>query len=198
MPYEHREHPTFSWSHTRHKTFRECPRKYYYHYYASHNGWNVDAPESARLAYLLKNLTSLPMEIGATIHKAASDAIRQARSSKSVPTAEYLYAIVREHLNKVWKQSNDSDKSKWRRDPKQWRIFREFYYDNGIDDDKRIEAQDRIKRCLANLLRSVSFREAVASQYIEIKDGDGFTTIRTADTDIYAEPDLIYQKADRT
>ena len=198
MPFERREYPTFSWSHSRRKMFRECPRKYYYHYYASHNGWGIDAPESARRAYRLKNLTNLPMEIGAAIHEAASDAIRQARSGKSVPTAEYLYAIVRERLNKVWKQSSDSDRSKWERDPKQCRIFHEFYYGSSIDDDKRIEAQDRIKRCLANLLRSVSFREAVASQYIEIKDGDEFTTIRIADTDIYAEPDLVYQKADRT
>ena len=198
MPYEHREYPAFSWSHSRDRTFRECPRKYYYHYYASHNGWEIDAPESARRAYRLKNLTSLPIEVGAAIHEAASIAIHRARSGGSVPTAEDLYAIVRKRLNQVWKQSEDSDRSKWERSPKQWRIFHEFYYGNGIDDDKRIEAQDRIKRCLRSLLRSVSFREAVASQYIEIKDGDGFTTIRTADTDIYAEPDLIYQKADRT
>ena len=198
MPYEHREYPAFSWSHSRHKTFRECPRKYFYQYYGSHNGWKIDAPESARHTYRLKNLTSLLLEVGAAVHDAASTAILRARSDGSVPTADELYAMVRKRLNDVWKQSQDSERWKWERSPKQSKIFQEFHYANGIDDDKLTDAKDRIKTCLRNLLRSVSFREAVASQYIEIKDGDGFTTIRIAETDIYAEPDLIYQKAGRT
>lgn len=93
MPYELSEYPGFSWSHSRRTTFQECPRKYFHQYYGSHNGWEETSAESARIAYRLKNLTSLTLEIGATVHKAASTAIYEVRGAHSrgfVP----LYAVI--------------------------------------------------------------------------------------------------------
>ena len=161
MPYEFREYPMFSWSHSRRTTFQECPRKYYYHYYASHNGWEATAPEGARLVYRLKNLTSLPLEIGAAIHEAASTAIHAVRSGDNAPTAEMLYSTARNRLNKAWKESQN--RPEWERSPKWRRMFHEFYYDTGIGENKIADAKDRIMKCLENLLVSVSFREAIAS-----------------------------------
>ncbi len=198
MPYEYREHPTFSWSYSRHRMFRECPRKYYYHYYASHNGWDIAAPESARQAYRLKNLISLPMEVGAVVHQAASAAILRARSGGEVPTAEDLYGIVRRRLRRVWERSQDIDRSEWERSPKRWQIFREFYYGNGIGKDEAAEAADQIKTCLGNLLSSESFREAVTARETEVGDIEYSTPFSIDGTKTYAVPDLIYRKADET
>lgn len=39
MAYIRREYLEFSWSYSRKNSFHDCLRKYYYHYYASHNGW---------------------------------------------------------------------------------------------------------------------------------------------------------------
>ena len=194
MPYEFRECPTFSWSHSRRTTFQECPRKYYYHYYASHNGWEATAPEGARLAYRLKNLTSLPLEIGAAIHEAASTAIHAVRSGDKAPTAEMLYSTARNRLNKAWKESQY--RPEWERSPKWRRMFHEFYYDTGIGEDKIAGAKDRIMKCLGNLLASVSFREAIASPHCEIKNVEEFATFDIDGTDIHAVPDLVYRRGD--
>ena len=46
MAFEIRAYPDFSWSQSRRSTFRECPRKYFWHYYGSHNGWLDEASEA--------------------------------------------------------------------------------------------------------------------------------------------------------
>lgn len=53
MAFEIRPYPEFSWSISRARLLRQCPRAYFYHYYLKHNGWLRDAPEQARLAYRL-------------------------------------------------------------------------------------------------------------------------------------------------
>ncbi len=49
MPCERREFPGFSWSYSRNKKFQKCLRDYYYyHYFASHKGWEFAPPEETR------------------------------------------------------------------------------------------------------------------------------------------------------
>ncbi len=55
---------TFSWSFSRHSTFEECPRKYWFNYYGAWGGWEYDAPAEARELYLLKKISNLHMLAG--------------------------------------------------------------------------------------------------------------------------------------
>ena len=192
MAYERREHPTFSWSHSRRAVFRECPRKYFYQYYGSHNGWEDTAPESARLAYRLKHLTSLPLEIGGAVHEAAAAAIHRARSGAAAPTADDLYDIARKRMNSAWIDSRD--RPAWERSPRWRRMFHEFYYDTGIGDEDIADARDTIRACIDNLLRSQSFREAVAAPFVEVRNVEELSTFYIDDTPVYAVPDLVYRK----
>ena len=48
----------FTWSASRHGTFRYCQRQYWWNYYGSWGGWGYDAPKEAREAYMLKNLAN--------------------------------------------------------------------------------------------------------------------------------------------
>lgn len=61
---------TFSWSFSRDRTFAECRRKYYWRHYGSWGGWERAAPPAVRLAYRLKNLSSLPLWKGELVHAA--------------------------------------------------------------------------------------------------------------------------------
>lgn len=192
MAYERREHPTFSWSHSRRAVFRECPRKYFYQYYGSHNGWEDTAPESVRLAYRLKHLTSLPLEIGGAVHEAAAAAIHRARSGAAAPTADDLYDTARKRMNSAWIDSHD--RPAWERSPRWRRMFHEFYYDTGIGDDDIADARDTIRACIDNLLRSQSFREAVAAPFVEVRNVEELSTFYIDDTPVYAVPDLVYRK----
>jgi hypothetical protein len=58
----------FSWSRSRDETFLDCPRQYYYEYYASWNGWLGDAPGRTRTIYILKQLKSRQMWAGEAVH----------------------------------------------------------------------------------------------------------------------------------
>ncbi len=196
MTYERSEYPSWSWSQSRRATFQECPRKYYYQYYGSHNGWEETASESAQLAYRLKNLTSLPLEIGAAVHEAASTAIHRARSGASTPTADEMYDAARDRLNKAWAESQD--RLEWERSPKWRRMFHEFYYDTGIGENRIAESRDILRTCFDNLLVSKSFREAVAAPFVEVKNVEEFATFYIDETPIHAVPDLVYRKGDDT
>ena len=194
MTYERSLYPKLSWSHSRRRTFQECPRKYFYHYYESNASREPDASETSVLAYRLKNLTSLGLEVGAALHEAASTAIDQARSGVPVPTVEELYAQARKRLNKAWADSKD--RQSWWRSPKWRRMFHEFYYDTGIGEDRIASAKEQLMACLANLLDSVSYREALASPRVEIRNVEEFVTFDIDGIDIHAVPDLIYRRGD--
>ena len=191
MPYERREHPAFSWSHSRRGTFEECPRKYYYHYYGSHNGWEDDAPQDARRAYRLKKLTSLPLELGYVVHRAASVALA-VYSRGATLTVDNLYLTVRDRLNRVWQESQD--RAGWERLPSHRKMFREFYYGDGIDRAELSDARGQLMQCLTNLLESVSFREAMESRVVAIEKFS--TALRVDEVDVHAVPDLVYQRDD--
>src|SRR5690554_3955823 len=103
MTYVRREYPEWSWSFSRHQTFSSCHRKYYYHYYASHNGWEEQAPELAALAYRLKKITNLYTTLGDAVHKAAENLVSLIRRGRELPDAAEVEESIREQLRFVWR-----------------------------------------------------------------------------------------------
>ena len=69
----------FSWSFSRARTFEDCPRKYWFHYYGSWGGWNADADPRARELYKLKNLTNLHLLAGDVVHRALERSLQALR-----------------------------------------------------------------------------------------------------------------------
>ena len=196
MAYEWREFPEWSWSHSRRQTFQECPRKYFYQYYGSHNGWYDDAPDPTRLAYRLKQLTSLPLEMGGAIHSAAAFAIQSARSRGGIPSFDTLHDKVRHDLNQAWTDSHD--RSAWGRGPRRRKMFHEFYYGTGISDPAIEESRQNVRACLTNLLASQSFREAISAPHIEVRQVENMVTFDIDGTRIYGTPDMLYRLGDDT
>lgn len=77
-----------AWSWSRHRTLRECLRKYYWQYYGSWGGWLDDADPSAQKAHRLKRLTSFDQLVGNAVHKAIARAIEHRPSEPcDVPAA---------------------------------------------------------------------------------------------------------------
>ena len=196
MAYERREFPEWSWSYSRRGTFQECPRKYYYHYYGSHNGWEDDADPLTTSAYRLKQLTNLFMETGGAIHSAAAFAVQSARTRDNVPGSDALHDMVRNQLNQAYVESKDRDE--WERSPRRRKMFHEFYYDTGLSETAIEQSKERIRDCLTNLVESESFREANAAPYVEVKEVEGFVTFDVEDTRVHAVPDLVYRLGDDT
>ena len=75
-------------------------------------------------------------------------------------------------------------------------MFHEFYDDTDIGEDKIADSRDQVLACLTNLPNSTSFREAVSSPFVEVKNVEEFVTFYVDDTPIHAVPDLVYRKGD--
>lgn len=75
----------FSWSHSRHETFRDCPRRYFYHYYGSWGGWSPAADPRVRQLYILKNLKGRQAWAGGVVHDAVAETLRLVRAGRPVP-----------------------------------------------------------------------------------------------------------------
>ena len=196
MPYETLEFPEWSWSHSRRRVFQECPRMYFYQYYGSHGGWEDQAPDVAKLAYRLKQLSSLPLELGDAVHSSAAFAIQSARSGVGVPTLDTLQTKVRNQLNQAYMESKG--RAAWERQPRRRKMLQEFYYGTGLSDQSIKDAKERLELCLTNMLVCESFRQAVASPYVEVRELENFVTFPIQDTNIHAMPDLLYRLGDDT
>ena len=194
MAFEIRPFPDFSWSQSRRSTFRECPRKYYWHYYGSHNGWLDEASEEARLAWRLKKLTNLYMVLGTIVHELAAGAILQVRGGGAVPEAGELIERGRARLNQAWLMSQQ--RAEWERRPGQLTMLMEFYRSSGPSRDRIEQIRDKLYACLRHLLSSESFREAVEAPMVEVKEVDRLDFVELDGVKLYAQPDLLYRLGD--
>ncbi len=146
----------FSWSPSRERLFHTCKRAYFYHYYGSWGGWSHDAPERVRLAYRLKQISTIQMWAGAVVHQIIQEALETVRDatlglappgSVELLTAERLRARAREEMIRGWRQSKGKA---WQVRPKGNLNLFEHYY--GLPkaevDAASVEARDRVWACL--------------------------------------------------
>jgi hypothetical protein len=194
MPFEIRPYPDFSWSQSRRATFRECPRKYYWHYYGSHNGWLEEATEEARTAWRLKKLTNLHMTLGNVVHEQAADAILRVRGGGTAPGTADLIEEGRRRLNRAWLESQRRED--WERRPGSVTMLMEFYRGTGPSRDLIETIRDRLHTCLRNLPASESFREAIEAPMVEVKEVDRLDFVELEGVKLYAQPDLLYRLGD--
>ena len=194
MAFEIRPHPDFSWSQSRRSTFRECPRKYYWQYYGSHNGWLDDATDEARRAWRLKKITNLYMVLGTIVHELAADTILRVRGGGAVPDASDLIEQGRGRLNRAWLMSQKHEE--WERSPNRVTMLMEFYRGSGPSRDLIEKIRDKLYACLRHLLTSESFREAVEAPTVEVKEVDRLDFVELDGVKVYAQPDLLYRLGD--
>jgi CRISPR/Cas system-associated exonuclease Cas4 (RecB family) len=194
MAFEVRPFPEFSWSQSRRSLFRECPRKYFWNYYGSHNGWLRDAPAEARAAWRLKKISNLHMTLGNVVHDVAAEAIQGVRGGGDVPSGPELIEAGRTRMNRAWQQARRRED--WERSPGRHPMMMEFYRGTGPSQDLVVTIRERLYACLRNLPASESFREAVESPQVEVKEVDRLDFLDLEGVKLYARPDLLYRLGD--
>lgn len=118
-----------TWSVSRSRLFRTCQRAYYYQYYGAWGGWDPNAPETARLLYILKQMTSFPLWGGAIVHDVIKDCLIEFQSRRVLPELTALQEAARAKLNAGWKQSRSKA---WLQDPKRnTNLFEHYYAQDG-------------------------------------------------------------------
>ncbi len=157
MAFEIRPYPEWSWSQSREQTFSECARKYYYHYYESHNGWLKDAPPRARAAYRLKQMTNLYLMLGDAVHQMAETAIKQWQQGKVLPDEREVFGRIRDRLNQAYLDSRRREQ--WSAAPKKSIMLHEIYYDHRLPERRVQQIKERMAVCVRQFLASASLRE---------------------------------------
>lgn len=190
--YERREHPEFSWSHSRDKLLSDCRRAYYLRYYASHNGWERGAPSLARHAWALGKLLSVPSALGIALHERALECVDAVQSGHEIPSAAQLVQSTRAALNVL---RSRRDRRAFLKDPKRLPMFREVYYCGSLRRQVVERTTLKIVTCVGNL-RSSSLWDDLRRTLDaggEVRVVDGFESFRLGDLTLYAAPDIVYR-----
>lgn len=135
----------FGWSYSAGKTFRECPRRWWFSKVLFWRGWEASASRDARLAYRLTKMSSIPQTCGIEIHSAAGWRYR-------APVMANLDAAMNLLRSAVRKAVVYAQEERWRQNPKHLPPLSEYYYQGGSDPaSKGPEWIERAEGCLENL-----------------------------------------------
>ena len=136
---------TYAWSESRVKCLRECAWKYYLTYFMAWEGWLGNAPQEKQRAYMLKNMTNLPMFVGSVVHDLIEYIIITGRETGSWITLEQAQHQGVQALRRGWKQSKDK---RWQGSPKRNVNLAEHFYQEEIDKEKLAGFKQKLLKSL--------------------------------------------------
>lgn len=184
-------YPEFSWSHSRDRVLAECARAYYWRYYGSHGGWLPDAPQQARQAYALKQLTTFPLIVGSAVHECARDCALATRKGAVRPSFEVMLARVSDALNRAVLGAHH--RAAFLRDPKRFVMLREAWHSGRADSPALPAAVAKARVCLRTLESSPVWEDLEGCQPEWVAVPDGPAAFVHEGWPIYAGPDLVYR-----
>ncbi len=190
--YVDRDFPAFSWSNSRHKTFLECLRKYFFQYYESHNGWLYDSPEENKAAYRLKNIKNLPILLGDLIHQVIDRQLKNFLNSKRLFTEDEMVAIVTRNLNQAYLDSTKF-RLEWFNKPKKYQMLFEIYYGNGLSQDQIASVKTKLTTCVSNFFRSKTYQDILTKLEMRVLQSEDFQTFDVNGVDVFVVLDFVYQ-----
>lgn len=176
---------TFSWSKSRDEKFRECPRQYYYHHYASWGGWDRAAAPKVREVYVLKNLKSRHMWLGEVVHHTIENALKHYQQTREMPTEAFLDQLTQ----RMRREFRESRSRQYRERPGKALGLYEHEYEQDISDQKWAEVHDNARRCFTN------FANIIFPRLAKPIPVDRWRLIETMQT-FQFEGSLIYVKID--
>jgi CRISPR/Cas system-associated exonuclease Cas4 (RecB family) len=179
-----------TWSFSRDRLFKDCPRAYYYHYYASWGGWESYAPELSRKAYLLRNMQNLDTWIGDVIHQVLKWVLESKSQGTSIVHDEALNK-VKQMLLKTWEQSRSK---LWMNNAKHNLNLFEHYYSRELSREELSVKLAKAQRSITNfygcgLLESLKDLSPEAFLKVDELDSFSFEGIK-----IFAVPDFALKK----
>lgn len=142
----------WSWSFSRHRLLRACPRALYWRYWGSQGGWALSAPAAARRAWALRALTSIPALVGTAVHDAARQLAAATRDGKPLPSYDALWSAARARLNAAWRRSQADQIPQFWRSPTTAPALHEVVYRGGLEQAEVEGARIKLRSCLRHLV----------------------------------------------
>ncbi|TVQ86480.1 MAG: PD-(D/E)XK nuclease family protein [Deltaproteobacteria bacterium] len=112
----------FAWSWSRHRAFEECRRKYWLNHYGFWGGWRRDDP--AREIYIQKRLNTRPQWLGSLVHEQAERLLKEGLQGRALEPDRAVERATR----RAWSMIRESERGRYRDDPKRMPGFVEHYY----------------------------------------------------------------------
>lgn len=166
---------TFAWSNSRVKMLRECMYKYYLNYYQSWFGWDSNAPIEKKQAYMLKQMTNLPMWVGTIVHDEIESIINEIKDKGDCRSVSAALLNTTQALRKGWIQSKNKQ---WKQNPK-WNInLAEHYFDREVSKNKLDGFKNKVQTCIKAFYDSPIFKmlhEVTESDWLSLEDFQKFT-----------------------
>ncbi len=164
----------FSWSASRHGTFTDCPRAYFFRYYGS-LGKAVPPldPRRRREAYRLRHLTSLPMWIGSRVHDTIEQVLRATRRGEDVDVEAAIERMV-DGMRRDYRASLD-DRARLLDDPRNHVRFVEHEYRLPVTDEEwraQVGAAQEMVRAFVEQGYLDRFRSLDPSEVLALEDLD--------------------------
>lgn len=144
----------FSWSVSRDRIFKSCPRKYYFHYYGSWGGWESEAGERSRRLYILKQLQNRQMWAGRKVHEAVESALRRVKNGLPVRESRLIDRTIME----MRKEFLNSRKKTYRQNPKTCGLF-EHEYNLPVSNQEWKDNAGHVMHCLKLFFKSQIYQD---------------------------------------
>ncbi len=183
----------FSWSMSRAAKLNDCPRAYYFHYYASWGGWEAGAPPEIKTLWRLKKLTSRKAWAGTEVHDTIAWALDRVRRGAELPDVGAAVGRMHERMRQGFKESREGA---WQRRKALGLV--EHAYDEPIDDTEWADNWAHARRCLeffyeAQVLEDIL--DAGPDHWFPI---DALDTFDFEGTKIYVAPDFAFRTGEGT
>lgn len=183
-----------SWSHSRDLLFQDCQRKYFYQYYASHNGWLRDSAPEAQKAYRLKQLSNLYLTFGDAVHQIAYMYVQKWERQHHLFSERELQDKLRHMLNRAFLDSKDV--AQWWEAPKKRTMLHEMYYFQQLPEKTVATIKERMSVCLDNLLASESVQELMHTPGHQVIEMEQLNEFWLNNIKLYVKLDLLYKRSD--
>jgi hypothetical protein len=182
----------FSWSFSRAAKYNDCPRAYYYHYYAAWEGWQSYAPAPVKRVYLLKNLTSIPRWVGNLAHDTIKFALAQLKAGQKTEEAE----LKKRMHTRAQTDFSDSKSGRYQQKPNQLTGFQEHYYQTNLAETDWQAAWVRAQEYLYTFINSNLYGHLCQQSPDTFLDIENLQSFTMAGVKVWVQMDLARREDD--
>jgi hypothetical protein len=184
---------TFAWSVSRDRTFRQCPRQYWFAHYGFWGGWEADADERTQEIYILKQLQSRAMWIGDVVHFCIKTSLENLSRGIPVLPLEEILTITRQRMRNDFRVSRDG---LYRHNPKHACGLFEHEYDVHVTDAEWLEAAEQVDRCLRNFYASDAFAQLSRTRPADFLEIERFSRFMLDGVEVTVKMDCATREVD--
>ena len=179
-----------TWSFSRHRLFKECRRAYFYQYYASWGGWEKDADQHSRKAYILKNIRNIDAWIGDVVHQVIKWIIESKFLGSDISHQDALKKS-KEILVRTWEASRNK---LWTKSVKYNLNLFEHYYNREPTREELTAKLQKVTKSIRNFYESSILKTIYALKRDDILTIDELDSFDFEGIKIFAAPDFAFRE----